>query len=285
VKFRRTRLIVCLSLLISFSIAEQKLKAASIIHVPADQPTIQGAISAAANGDTVQVAPGTYVENLNFLGKAIVVTSEQGPNVTIIDGNQAGPVVTFASGEGRQSVLYGFTVRNGNASGSASSGGGIRIANSSPTITGNYIIYNSAGNGGGGIAISFGSPMVQGNFINSNGQTSGYSGGVGGGGIAIVGAASAQIINNTVSNNSWYSSSGGGITLFAAGTPTIQNNIVSNNSAYSQGGGFYIVNQSDAAIVQNLIIGNTAGTGGGVYWMVPSGDRGRLEWFSRNCKS
>jgi parallel beta-helix repeat protein len=135
-------------------------------------------------------------------------------------------------------------------------------------------MYNSAGNGGGGIAVSFGSPLIQGNYITNNGQTSGYSGGVGGGGIAVVGAASAQILNNTVSNNSWYSSSGGGITLFAAGTPTIQNNIVSNNSAYSQGGGFYIVNQSDAAIVQNLITANTAGTGGGVYWMVPSGTRG-----------
>src|SRR5262249_5815074 len=121
-KFQRTRLISCLSLLISFSIAEQKLEAASIIHVPADQPTIQGAISAAAAGDTVQVAPGTYPENLNFLGKTILVISEQGPDVTIIDGNQAGPVVTFASGEGRESVLNGFTVRNGNASASDYSG-------------------------------------------------------------------------------------------------------------------------------------------------------------------
>jgi hypothetical protein len=201
-EFRRTRLIVCLFLLISFSVAEQKLEAASIIHVPADQPTIQGAISAAATGDTVQVAPGTYVENLNFLGRAILVTSEQGPDVTIIDGNQAGPVVTFASGEGRQSVLNGFTVRNGNASASTYDGGGIRIANSSPTITGNYIMYNSAADGGGGIAISFGSPLIQGNFIKNNGQTSGFSGGVGGGGIAIVGAASAQILNNTISSNS-----------------------------------------------------------------------------------
>src|SRR5262245_25948628 len=175
-----------------------KSAAATTIHVPADQPTIQAAIVAASNGDTVQVAPGTYVENVNFLGKAIRVTSEQGPEVTIIDGNHAGSVVTFASGEGRQSVLNGFTVRNGNASTTAAQGGGIRIGNSSPTITGNVIINNSAANGGGGISISFGSPLVQGNVIQSNGQTSGFSGGVGGGGIAIVGAASAQVFNNTI---------------------------------------------------------------------------------------
>src|SRR5215813_2892313 len=203
---------------------------AAIIHVPADQPTIQSAITAAANGDTVQVAPGTYVENLNFSGKAITVASDQGPAVTIIDGNQAGSVVTFASGEGLQSVLNGFTVRNGN-------GSGISISNASPTITGNTIINNSAQNGGGGIYINGGSSVIQGNVIKNNGQTSGYSGGVGGGGIAIVGASSAQILNNNVSNNSWASASGGGITLFAAGTPMIQNNVVSNNTAYAQGGG------------------------------------------------
>src|SRR5215467_7528831 len=139
-KLRRASLIVCIYLLISFSIAQRNVKAGATVHVPADQPTIQGAISAASTGDTVQVAPGTYIENLNFLGKAIRVTSEQGPDVTIIDGNQAGSVVTFASGEGRQSVLHGFKLRNGNASASASQGGGIRIGNSSPTITGNFII-------------------------------------------------------------------------------------------------------------------------------------------------
>src|SRR5690349_697727 len=60
---------------------------AAVIRVPAHQPRIQGAINAAVNGDTIQVAPGTYVENLNFLGKAIRVSSDQGPQVTVIDGN------------------------------------------------------------------------------------------------------------------------------------------------------------------------------------------------------
>jgi hypothetical protein len=273
-RFRIARLLVWSALFISFATLNQ-LDAASIIRVPSDQPTIQSAINAASSGDAVLVAPGTYFENLNFLGKAIRLASEQGPQVTIIDGNQAGPVVIFASGEGPQSVLSGFTIRNGKASVSpALQGGGIRISNSSPTITGNIISNNLAGDAGGGIASSFGSPIIQSNIIKNNGQISGWSGGVGGGGIAIVGASSAQLLSNTITDNSWYSSSGGGVSLFAAGTPVIQNNVVANNSAYSQGGGFYIVNQSDAAIVQNVIVGNSAGAGGGVYWMVPSGARG-----------
>src|SRR5262245_56785108 len=95
-KPRIASLIACMPLWVLFSNAVGSAEA-SIIRVPADHPTIQAAITAASSGDTVQVAAGTYVENLNFLGKAIRVVSEQGPAVTIIDGNRAGPVVTFAS--------------------------------------------------------------------------------------------------------------------------------------------------------------------------------------------
>ena len=64
---------------------------ADTIHVPRDYPTIQEAIDNAQNGDCILVEPGTYVENLNFLGKAITVRGEGGPEETTIraSGNQS----------------------------------------------------------------------------------------------------------------------------------------------------------------------------------------------------
>lgn len=266
-------------LLASLSIASAYL-CANVIRVPADQPTIQAAINTAVNGDIVQVASGTYYENINFGGKAITVTSAQGPQVTIIDGQSLDSVAKFISGEGRNSVLDGFTIQNGlstfNTQGFGD-GGGIWIRGASPTIQ-NNVIQNNRGCEGAGIFVSNGSPLIQGNDIRNNAQY-GCSGGVGGGGIGLLGGPAAEIRNNTIEQNNLTSADGGGISMFAAGSPVISGNIIRQNSAAglspcAHGGAIAMVNQSDALIVNNLITGNSAGCGGGVYWSVPSGNRG-----------
>jgi hypothetical protein len=250
------------------------------IKVPSAIPTIQQAIDAAFAGDTIRVAPGTYFENINFHGKAITVESEQGPEVTIIDGNGTDSVATFQSGETRTSVLRGFTLQNGLASltyPTLAEGGGISIFTASPTITNNVITNNRACSGLG-IAIYAGAPVVQGNIITRNIHF-GCSGGVGGG-IKIAGDAGVEILDNEISDHFMDGGFGGGIWLSESRNPIlrgsviISGNIIRGNIATgldpcAQGGGLWIGGDSNALIVQNLITGNHAGCGGGIYWFAP----------------
>ncbi|MCF8345525.1 MAG: T9SS type A sorting domain-containing protein [Bacteroidales bacterium] len=145
-----TVIFVCISILLK----------AQIIHVPGDRSSIQGAIDAASNGDTVLVDTGTYYENINFQGKAITVSSHflinQDSNYiynTIINGSQPsnpdnGSVVIFESGEDTTSVLCGFTITGG--TGSMQSfiyplrvGGGIVFFNSGGKVINNIIKENT----------------------------------------------------------------------------------------------------------------------------------------------
>jgi len=242
----------------------------TIIHIPADQPTIQAGINAATNGDTVLVSPGTYAENINFLGKLIKVKSSSGPKVTTINGNQIGPVVTFSSGETKKSVLSGFAITNGLGNQASSySGGGIYCNNSSPTIKHNTITANTAPVGGG-IEVYGGSPYILSNTIANNIQDPNFDGGWGGG-ISLENGSSATVIGNKISGNLWNGEpnggggQGGGIALNSAGSPLLQNNEIFANAAdFGAGGGIWIIDTS-ASLIEDLIYGNTGQIGGGVY--------------------
>lgn len=180
---------------------------ATVIRVLLDYPTIQGAIDAASDGDTVLVPNGTYTgegnKELDFGGKAITVTSENGAKETIIDCEGSGSGFIFHSGEGGASVVSGFTISNGNGyydDGAYSPdaghyGGGIFCYESSPTITNNIIAGNAADKGGGVFCRWKSSPTIT---------------------------------NNTITGNA--ASAGGGILGYAQSFPTLTNNILWNDS-------------------------------------------------------
>jgi len=272
---------------------------AKIIRVPADSSCIQCAINGAVDGDTVLVARGHYYERINFLGKAILVTSNfifdndtTTIDSTIIDGDSlvgdTGSVVVFVSREDSSSVIKGFTIRNGIGTLDESgyrNGGGIYCLFSSPTISHNLIKGNSAISGtGGAICCDVASrPIVRNNLIIANSA-------IYGGGIFCLLVSSPTISNNSILNNSAVSYGGGiccveysaplidsnsiiGNSAFAGGgiccmyysPPTITNNAILGNSAESYGGAIYCAGNSSSTIRNNTLIKNFANYGGGIY--------------------
>jgi len=255
----------------------------AIKNVPAQYSTIQSAINASVNGDTVLVAPGTYFENLNFRGKNIVVTSTyfqtNDPSIissTVINGST--PVhpdtiscVIIANHEDSTTVLQGFTLTGGrgtlwddehNMGSRYREGGGILIQYSSPVIQNNIIRNNEAINdtgiavsaGGGGIRMGDSNPKVYNNVIMQNkglygpGIVLNYSGGT---------FKNNIIILNSVGN----SYSGGGAFWVLSTSPgtqrIIENNTILNNSAIAGTGGILCLS-SNIIIRNNIIRGNTS---------------------------
>ncbi len=99
--------------------------------------SIQTAIDNAVDTDEVVVAPGTYFETINFLGKAIWLHSSDGVEVTTIDGTGNFHVVRCVSGEGPNTLLDGFTITGGSGMFHPVwivAGGGMYNIDSSPTV-------------------------------------------------------------------------------------------------------------------------------------------------------
>ncbi|HUU44345.1 MAG TPA: right-handed parallel beta-helix repeat-containing protein, partial [Acidobacteriota bacterium] len=192
-----------------------------VIYVPADQPTIQLGIKAAGDGDTVLVEAGTYHENIDLLGKRVVVRSADGPDVTILSAADTMlPVVSLVSGEPKGAAISGFTITGGRQQ------SGILCIGSSPTITEN---------------------IIAGNRSDSRFSTSG-------GGIALGGTTVSMISRNVMHHNEarYY---GGAIHVSGGRNDTIWGNVMYANT----GTGDVRCLSSDVVIINNTISVTTWG--------------------------
>ncbi len=265
---------------------------ADTLLVPSEYPSIQSAIGASQDGDTVLVSPGEYGGPVGFQGKNIVVMSTGGPGNTLIRTFMDFHCVMFTGGEDSTAVLQGFTLRNQISDGAASGkqevvdhGGGLYITNSSPTIRDNVINDCVTEGSGAGIYVSNSSSRIENCTVSENHAY----GAVSGGGLYATYAGGVLpfiIINSTFSNN--HSQYNGGLHLTHSYALIINNDIVDNVADHDAGGvglgsnnlhlyGNFIsgneggsgggvrIYAGEATLIGNLITENTAGLGGGIY--------------------
>ncbi|MFT7618785.1 MAG: hypothetical protein ACI97A_002432 [Planctomycetota bacterium] len=228
--------------------------------VPSTYPTIQAAIGASVDGDTVSISPGTYYENIDFLGKAITVEGAWGANLTTIDGSGAGSVVSFRNDEVSTSILRNLTITNGRGVdgfgiGHAGTGGGIDLFCASPSIYDCIIINNRGGDaamgalgGGGGIGGEGPCPetgvhIFRTRILNNQGGSAmaGYGirdGRAAAGGLHFIECVShlhACVVSNNQGGDGAFSSVSGGAGgveyVLPHGVPTITDCIIADNTA------------------------------------------------------
>jgi predicted outer membrane repeat protein len=218
------------------------------LEVPTDVATVQGAIDLIADNPSsvIEVLPGTYVENLDLLGKAVTLRSASGnPADTILDGGGAAGVVIINSGEGPDTVVEGFSITNGDQT----RGGGIFISSSSsPTVRRCIFVGNTAGTDGGGLHCRSGSSptVIDCLFI-------GNSAGSDGGGL-YCDASDVTLVNCAFSGNS-SSDRGGAIALI--NTDLVLTNSTIANNVSADGGGIWCNSGADPTFVNSVLWANT----------------------------
>jgi pectate lyase len=156
---------------------------AAVLHVPGDYGTIQAAITAAAPGDTVLVAPALYSERLT-LNKAITLASHflsTGDRAhidqTVIDAAGGTAAITITSGVSPMPVVQGFTIRGGSDGIAATSK--FQLLDNRVTGNGDGVDYQDSGG------------VARGNVIEGNSDD----------GLDLDGATALLIEDNIIQNN------------------------------------------------------------------------------------
>jgi hypothetical protein len=248
---RSLLLFLALFCLISAGLKEVRVSAASTLNVPGSYPTIQAALNAAAPGDTIVLAAGTYTENIVINTRVTLQGAGSGVSGSVIQSAVANtPVITFNVGGTSATdrmILKDVRVRGANGS-SGNSGSGIILL---PGVTGYLTLDNVSvvENSGNGLSIDLLDVL---NDILIRNSTFSQNGGSG----FRAPASSAGLIGLEIANSHFDSNIGGGFTAYSVTlkgwnihNSTFNDNIGAN-VPFVGGYGLYI----EGHIVQDITI-------------------------------
>ena len=238
---------------------------AAIRKVPQQYSTIQAAVNASIEGDTVRVAPGTYVEHVLIRDKAISLLGA-GAEQTSIDGGNDGRVVTVSTTGSGQVTVAGFTLLHGSvtldnlAIEGPTQGGGLYAEYSNITVRNNVFTQN-LGCLGNAIATLEATVSLVRNRIENNRSVPGC-------GQQVIFLRANRGAVSSVTGNVIQNHQATGLYLQAAGKVTVSNNVIRNNIANSDFepfidyGGLLSL-YTELTLTNNLFTGNSGYAVGG----------------------
>lgn len=238
---------------------------AATIRVPAQQPTIQAGIAAAAAGDTVLVAPGRYLVHDLALRSGVTLRGDlDGSNDVTLDGRQLGRVVDCNNVQ--DVVLEGLVITGGQrlAGWFDDAGAGVRCVDARVRLSDCRIEGNRASIGGG-LGLQRATVVVERCVISDNhAQHATWTGGGG-----IWSRNSTGVVRDcSFTSNSAFSvqvpGDGGGFFTEAGGLE-IQRCTFWNNATGAGGGGFYSYDQDSTRLTDCRFHQNSATWAGAAF--------------------
>ncbi len=232
---------------------------AATIHVPVDHASVGLAVAAAADGDTVQVAAGTYSgagnHDIQIDGMGLVLIAPDGPELTIIDCQGLG--LGFNIRNGADVHIEGFTILNA----SGGNGSAVVVYQSTAVIASCVFELNSVSMNAGAVWIGYTTSSSSVLDCEFRGNTSVYRAGA-----LMIDHAEAQIARCLFVENT-AGTLGGGAMHFNSSTATVDACILMRNDGGAGAGGIE-ADSSIATTVSNTIIAFSsagAAANGGIY--------------------